>query len=189
MKITKPEYRLPEIFAQAFHDSFMTSANKPLLITGIDKASGEKLDYVVKLKAAERMSNEASMRELLPCLISLELELPVVEPAIIEISQQFVETLKGNYSWQPASKSLGFNFGSLNLRDHKTLIINQPLIHRQLIHAQNAFAFDMFIQNSDRTINKPNVLTSGNDLVILDHEIAFGFIFAPFLTSKIWEIR
>lgn len=129
------------------------------------------------------------MRELLACFISMEFNLPVIQPAIIEITPEFVDTLKGNDSWQPANKSLGYNFGSLNLTDHKTLIINQPLNNHQLIHAQNAFVFDIFIQNSDRTTNKPNILTNGNDLVILDHEIAFGFIFAPFLTSKIWEMR
>lgn len=189
MKITAIDYKLPEVFAQGFYESFLTSANKPILITGVNKESGEKLDYVVKLKAAERMSNEASMRELLACFISMEFELPVIQPAIVEITPEFVETLKGNDSWQPATKSLGYNFGSLNLTDHKTLIINQPLNNHQLLHAQNAFVFDMFIQNSDRTIIKPNVLTNGNDLVMLDHEIAFGFIFSPFLTSKIWEMH
>ncbi len=188
MKITDNGYKLPKVFAQLFHSNFNTSANKPLLITGINKESGEKLDYVVKLKAAERMSNEASMRELLACFISMEFDLPVIQPAIVEITPEFVETLKANDSWQPANKSLGNNFGSLNLTDHKILIINQPLNNHQLLHAQNAFFFDMFIQNSDRTTNKPNVLTNGNDLVILDHEIAFGFIFPPSLTIKIWEM-
>lgn len=189
MKITDVDYKLPEVYAQWFHENFLTSANKPLLITGVNKESGEKQDYVVKLKAAERMSNEASMRELLACFISMEFELPVIQPAIVEITPEFVETLQGNDSWLPASKSLGYNFGSINLTDYKTLIINQPLNNHQLLHAQNAFVFDMFIQNSDRTVNKPNVLTNGNDLVILDHEIAFGFIFAPFFTSKIWEMQ
>lgn len=59
MKITEFDYKLPEVFALAFHENFLTSANKPLLITGVNKESGNKLDYVVKLKAAERMSNEA----------------------------------------------------------------------------------------------------------------------------------
>ncbi|MBL7701519.1 MAG: hypothetical protein JNM14_04680 [Ferruginibacter sp.] len=189
MKITDINYRLPEIFAQGFHESFTTSANKPLLITGVDKTTGEQTDCVVKLKAAERMSNEASMRELLACFISMELDLPIVTPAVVEITPQFVETLRGNDSWQPANKSLGYNFGSINITDHKTLIINQPLNNHQLTHAQNTFAFDMFIQNSDRTNNKPNVLTNGNDIIMLDHEIAFGFVFAPFLPSKIWEMQ
>ena len=54
--------------------------------------------------------------------------------------------------------------------------------------AQDIFAFDMFIQNSDRTNNKPNLLTNGLEIIILDHEIAFGFVFAPFLTSDIWDM-
>ncbi len=55
--------------------------------------------------------------------------------------------------------------------------------------AQDIFAFDMFIQNPDRTKNKPNLLMEGNNMIILDHEIAFGFVFAPFITANLWEMK
>ncbi len=187
-KITDKDYRLPEIYAQRFNDELPNSANKPIVISGVDKSTGEKGDYVVKFRKADRMSEEASMRELLASFIAMEMEIPVVEPAIIEIGENFVELLKGNDSWAVASKSLGYNYGSKYLKEYSTLILNKPLNNHQLPYAQNAFAFDMFIQNSDRTIIKPNLLTNGEDIIILDHEIAFGFIFASFLTANIWEM-
>jgi len=45
--------------------------------------------------------------------------------------------------------------------------------------AQNIFAFDLLIQNNDRRYEKPNMLTDGNDLIMLDHELAFGFHLVP----------
>ncbi len=135
------------------------------------------------------MSSEASMRELLASFIAMEMDIPVVEPAIIEISIGFVDLLRGNDFWMVANQSLGRNYGSKYIREHSTLLANKSLNNHQLPIAQDIFAFDMFIQNPDRTINKPNLLSDGNDLVILDHEIAFGFIFTPFISANIWEMK
>lgn len=188
-KITDHDFRLPHVYAQRYNDHFQSSANKPLLVSGVDTFSGEKGDYVVKFRRAERMSDEASMRELLASFIAMQMEFPVVEPAIIEIDENFAELLRGTDSWAVASRSVGFNYGSNYIKAYNTLLLNKPLNELQLPYAQDALAFDLFIQNSDRTNNKPNLLTDGKEIVILDHEIAFGFIFAPFLTHRIWEMK
>lgn len=188
-KITDPDYQLPDVYAQRFSESFMASANKPLLISGIDRNTNEKGDYVVKLMRAQRMSEEASMRELLASFIAMEMEISVVEPAIVEIDQGFLEVLKGNDAWAIAGKSLGYNYGSSYIKEHSTLVLQKGLNNKQLPFAQDVFAFDMFIQNTDRTNTKPNLLTNGEEITILDHEIAFGFIFASFLPYRIWEMK
>lgn len=188
-KITDKNYRLPIVYAQRFNSNLPNSANKPIVISGTDKNNGQKGDYVVKFRKAERMSEEASMRELLASFIAMEMEIPVVEPAIIQIEENFVETLKGNDSWKAANNSIGDNYGSRYIKEYVTILLNKGLNNHQLPYAQDAFAFDMFIQNSDRTNNKPNLLTNGDEIVILDHEIAFGFIFAPFVTPNIWEMK
>lgn len=188
-RITNAGYRLPVVFAQRLDGKFGNSANQPLLISGVDKMTAEKGSYAIKLKAAPRMSEEASMRELLASFLAMEMGIPVVEPVIIEITSEFVELLKGSPSWAVGNKSLGYNYGSRYIRDYSILLLNKPLTDHQLPLAQDALAFDIFIQNSDRTNEKPNMLTDGRNLVILDHEIAFGFIFAPFLTPNIWEMQ
>jgi hypothetical protein len=187
-KITDKDYQLPEVYAQRVNDNFPNSANKPLLVSGIDKATNEKGDYVVKFRKAERMSEEASMRELLASFIAMQMEIPVTEPVIVEIDSNFLDILKGNDSWLVASKSIGYNYGSKYIKEYSTIVLNKGLNNHQLPYAQDAFAFDMFIQNSDRTNNKPNLLTNGEDIIILDHEIAFGFVFAPFVTANIWDM-
>lgn len=187
-KITDNDYQLPEVYAQRVNDNFPNSANKPILISGIEKSTNQKGDYVVKFRKAETMSEEASMRELLASFIAMQMELPVVEPVIVNIDKNFLEILKGNDSWAVASKSIGYNYGSKYIKGYSTIVLNKYLNNHQLPYAQDALAFDVFIQNYDRTNNKPNLLTNGDNIIILDHEKAFGFIFPPFFTANIWEM-
>jgi hypothetical protein len=191
IKITDADYRLPIIQALVPLDTFETSANKPILISGVDADNGERGEYVVKFKRAERMSEEACMRELLASFIALQMEIPVVMPAIVNIIPPFVETLKGKDIYSVAAKSLGYNYGSDYIRTHSTIPTNQSLNNHQLEFAQTIFCFDVFIQNTDRTQNKPNMITDGKEIVILDHEIAFGFVFdfAFAQNPQAWVIR
>ena len=76
-KITDEGYILPTIEALSPHELFQTGANKPLLITGVD-ILGNKGDYVVKFRGAERMSNDAFLRELLAAFLAMQMEIPVV---------------------------------------------------------------------------------------------------------------
>jgi hypothetical protein len=80
--IRDPKYRLPVIEPLQKHKIFANSANKPVLIRGIDTCTGEKNDYVVKLTRAERMSESAAMREVLAAFIAMEFDLPVALPLL-----------------------------------------------------------------------------------------------------------
>jgi hypothetical protein len=44
--------------------------------------------------------------------------------------------------------------------------------------AADIFAFDLIIQNPDRRKDKPNLLRKGDELFIIDHEMAFSFLYA-----------
>ena len=187
-KITEENYTLPIIEALSPHESFESGANKPLLITGAD-VNGRKGDYVVKFRGAARMSNEACMRELLAAFIAAQMGIRVVSPVIVNISQNFVELLIGNDAWQYANKSLGFNYGSEYIKKYSTILPTQDLNNHQLQYAQTIFAFDVAIQNPDRTNEKPNMITDGTEIVIYDHELAFSFVLDIFTNPKPWEIR
>ena len=188
IKITDQNYTLPIVEALGPIKEFDSGANKPLLIIGVDE-NGTKGDYVVKFRGAERMSNEAFMRELLAAFIAMQMEIPVVNPAIVNISHDFVDLLKGNSAWQYANASIGYNYSSEYLKDYLIMPVNQVLNNHQLNYAQTIFAFDILIQNSDRRVEKPNMLTNGNEIIILDHELAFGFIFDIIKDTNPWIIK
>src|SRR5690606_3498170 len=150
----------------------------PLVVTAVDTQSGVRGDYVVKLNASERMHEQARLRELVAAFMAIELDIPVVVPAVIDVGADFVETLQGKAFYGKASRSLGYNVGSEYLKNMPTLDNHIPLSEAQKANGQHIFAFDVLIENVDRNFEKPNMLTDGNRLVILDHELAFGFAFA-----------
>jgi hypothetical protein len=186
--ITEPDYKIPIIEALTPHRFFESGANKPLLITGVD-SDGKKGDYVVKFKGAGRMSNEACMRELLASFIASQMGIRIVSPVIVNISKHFIDLLIGNEAWEYANKSLDFNYGSDYLEKYMTMLPTQDLNNNQLRYAQTIFAFDLIIQNPDRTNEKPNMITDGTEIVIYDHELAFSFVMDIFPNLKPWEIR
>lgn len=190
-KIADADYYLPLISPLRFNDEYLNSANRPVLITGVDVLSGAKNDYIVKFRGAPRMSVEASERELLGCFIAMQMEIPVVSPAIMEIDESFADSLIGRDCHSVAHNSLGKNFASKNLREFITLAVDQPLNPHQIDCAKEIIAFDVFISNTDRTYQKPNMLTDGQTIVILDHEIAFSFILQlPFARNPTpWLLR
>jgi hypothetical protein len=187
-------YKLPIIEPLQKHQVFPNSANKPLLITGVDIDTGLKGDYVVKLMKAERMSEAAAMRELLAAFIAMELDLLVTLPAVINISLDFVNLLQGETEYRVAQQSLGYNFGTKYVDRFQAFAVNQTLPKTLIESALEIFAFDVFIQNVDRSHEapkKPNLLTNGKELLIFDHEVAFGFVFelAFNRNKEPWKIR
>lgn len=195
MSIKDPTYRLPVIEPLQKHKTFASSANKPILIRGIDIDTGEKNDYVVKLTRAERMSESAAMREVVAAFIAMDLELPVAMPAVIRLSNESVSILKDDPELHRiAEKSIGHNFGTLYVDNFQVLATHQHVPNTLLDSGMDIFAFDIFVQNTDRSHEppkKPNILTNGKELLIFDHELAFGFVFELSFNrnTEPWVIR
>jgi hypothetical protein len=177
MLIKDPNYQLPVIHAQNPYNVFYSGTNTPLVIRGVNEYSNQKMDAVVKFQAAERMSPEANMRELLAAFIAKEWDLSVVEPALIYVAEPFVKLLKGRSVYSIASKSMGLNVGSILERGKRPISIFEPLTEEQKKQAKQIFCFDAFISNPDRSMEKPNMMTDGEVITIFDHEIAFSFVF------------
>jgi hypothetical protein len=189
-KITDYDYSLPVIEAQDEYKTLSGGRNKPLLFRGVCQNTYKKGDYVVKFRNSKEMSNEASARELLASFIALQLELLIPPPVLVNISYGFVQTIKGKDSYIDANNSIGVNFGCKFIPGNIDVIHNQVLTENQRNQANQIFPFDVFISNSDRRNDKPNLLMddSGN-IFIFDHELAFGFVFDIFKNKTPWEFR
>ncbi len=186
MKITDTKYRLPYIEALSSFGLMDSGTTEPMAVWGVDKITGERGKFVVKFIGSSRMSAKSSCREMLGCWMAKELEIPVVEPVIVNISEEFVSTILGQRGYQSALKSIGFNFGSLYEEGFVEFPQNNFILSNALIEqAKMVFMFDMFIGNADRGAGKPNILSDGESLLILDHELAFSFAdILPFLRNK-----
>lgn len=186
MKITDANYFLRYIEALQGIRSFGSGTTEPMLIRGVCTTTGEKADYVVKFVHSPRMSIEASGRELIASFMAMELELNIPEPAIINVTAPFVETLRGKQGFRAAANSIGNNFGCRYIEGFMELLWNQKLSAGQVDQARKIFAFDTLITNSDRRTDKPNLLSDGEKIIIFDHELAFGFVFDIIANRTPW---
>lgn len=189
LNITDNKYSLPVIFAIEGIKVFGTGTTQPMLIRGIDEKTNEKGEYVIKFKSGPRMTPESSCREFIAACIGKELNLNVVEPVIINVTEDFVKTLLGKEGYKNALNSLGINFGSKHEPGYWEFTKNQLLTDKQIKEAQRIFAFDIFISNPDRRLDKPNMLTNGENVLIFDHELAFDFVLQLFKNKTPWQLR
>lgn len=132
------------------------------------------------------MSIESSCRELIAAFIARELELNVADPAIIDITPEFTETLIGKDGYKFASNSIGINFGCKYFTGYWEFVKGQKLIENQFEAAEKIYAFDIFIANPDRRVDKQNMLTEGREILIFDHELAFSFVMDIIKNPKPW---
>ncbi len=135
------------------------------------------------------MTINACARELLAAFIAKQWGIRVVEPVLMDISLPFAELQQGEPHYQRVKSSIGLNYGSIYVPGHETIPVNQSLSPTELPQAQHIFLFDLFIQNGDRRIEKPNLMANGQELVIYDHELAFGFTMDIFKNACPYELR
>jgi len=188
-RITDPDYRLPRLTTLRYHDTFTGGANLPGLVTARDQRTRESVECVVKFRGAERMSPEAYSRELLAAFIAKEWGIRVVEPVLVDVIPEFVGSQRGKPHYQVLLQSVGLNYGSVYVSGYETIPVHQPLTDSELPQAQQIVASDLFIQNPDRNVIKPNLMSNGRELVIYDHELAFGFVQDIFKNPRPYELR
>jgi len=176
LKLTNPDYFLPIVEALEANKILSSGRTRPMIVRGVCRQTGIKGEYVVKLKGSDQMWEGSSLNEILASFIALELNFQVPEPVVINISEEFLETMKNRHdNFMIATKSLGFNFGSALKDGFQEVLPNQTLNAELKAKLCEMFALDVLLGNTDRRKGKPNFLTNGKDLLIFDHELAFSF--------------
>lgn len=139
---------------------------------------GERQPYVVKLFRSEEIDREHTVaREVFGSLLANEFELTVPEPALINFSKAFIDTLPLEVKEIASFKDHRLKFGCKYCDNTQLLDADLPPNHLPKIahEAATIFAFDTLINNKDRGRVKTNILISISDdnYYIFDHERAF----------------
>jgi hypothetical protein len=165
------------VTAVEFRQELTGGTTRPLVLT-CEEADSQRQDYAVKLKTT-RCGVYGLCCELVCSHLATLLGIEAVEPAIVDVTAEFVETVPIEGVRNRLRESLGSNFGTGFLTGGYSIWPHsKPLSAALRIPACEILGFDVFIQNSDRRPEKPNVLWKENEIVVLDHELAFPF---PFL--------
>ncbi len=85
--------------------------------------------------------------------------------------------------------SVGLNFGSQLLSGgFRNWPVDQPVPLSMRQAASEVFAFDALIQNPDRRYNNPNLLSRDDQIFVIDHDLAFSFLYALGTQSAPWVL-
>ena len=110
--------------------------------------------------------------------------LVVLEPALTELIANTDESKA-----KMVRGSAGLNFGTQLLIGFSTWPVDKQIPEAMRQAAINIFAFDALLQNPDRRHGNPNLLTSGDTIMVFDHEVAFSFLLDLFPSPRPWELN
>lgn len=154
---------------------------------------GQTAEYVVK--PASQLGARV-VCEALAALVGQQLGLPIPRIAAVEIEPRLVSVIPDPSAREKFTGKQQLHFGSLfQSGGYQTIPVGMRLPGPLMDMAIKIFAFDMLIQNPDRTNTvgrgKPNALCDGEQLIIFDHELAFSFLatIGSDVVPPPWELR
>lgn len=148
-------------------------------------------DFVVKFR---HKMGRFILCEFVSSVLGIRLGLHVPQVAIVEIDNRLSEYISDTDLSNALISDPGPHFGSMLVSgQYKVPLPGMPLPERLIPQAIDLFAFDMLIQNPDRTFyrdrGKPNLLTDDQRLVVIDHDLSFSFLATIEETPKPWKLR
>ena len=167
---------VPRVQATLVLHPLSSGRTKPCVMLCRDEA-GNDVEVVVKWRAGLDLKETGLVCELMAALLADDLDLLVPKPFIVEIETGFHRSITRPDIAELAEHSIGLNFGSRRLpagvgtwpKDKPVPVMLRPL-------AAEILAFDVLTQNPDRRRDNPNLLWSGEDVFLCDHEQAFSFL-------------
>lgn len=159
---------------------FKTSGRTSPALVACDLPGGGEVECVVKLRGHKEWAPHQPICEIVASLLAMDLGLPVAEPMLVEITSNFARM--GIPANRPDARSrcenaLGLSFASKHLPAGFSLNpAGKPPTPKLLQSFADLYAFDGLIQNADRAPHNPNCLIKGDELGIIDHDQAFGFM-------------
>lgn len=150
-------------------------STKPLLITALNESNRE-VPYVMKTYKKENIEeNYTIAKEILITELAKKFDLPVPEYGLIKVNNS---QLSKFYTLEEINKlDNGYKFCTEYIEG--TLIANNELNKKLLDNYDYSklFAFDTLMMNSDRGgfNNKPNLLLTDGQMLLIDHEQSLPF--------------
>jgi hypothetical protein len=149
---------------------------KPWLI--IVNENGSLSQYVVKMFTQNDNDNNFSLlNEVAGNVLAQEFGIKVPKAALIEFDDDFINTI-GDPELEEiflyTDERLKFATKLLNPSyEYSPNIFNRQQL-RSYLEIDSIFAFDVLIQNGDRTTGKPNLLFFNKEGYLIDHELGFN---------------
>lgn len=151
-----------------------TGATRPALI-GFGGAGDTQIEVVAKFSAGCDVGAGGLVAEAVASMLAADLGLPTPQAYLVKISPAFIEAITDPDTKALASRSVPICFGSRRLPQGVRPWIKGPdsIPAGSFGLAADIFAFDVLIDNVDRRLQNSNLLLTGSQMWIYDHERAF----------------
>jgi hypothetical protein len=128
-------------------------------------------------------------KEVYASFIAQELEIDVPEPALIRITDAFLETLEEDKRERILGLRQRLFFGCKFYEGYASLGTGLDPKKFHNIQQDTIFAYDVLIRNFDRKKNKPNLLVSGAHCLCIDHDRSLDIqkTFGQYLDLRLWD--
>jgi hypothetical protein len=145
------------------------------LMVNCEKPDGSVVSVVAKFSDFCDQREVHLAREIVGACLAGDLGLPVPEPMLIEIPAGWSDIVPDPSLRARVAASSPIAFGSTLMTGGFSAWTPDTRIKEAMYDTAAAvFAFDAIIQNPDRRTTNPNCLVRGEDIRIIDHELAFA---------------
>lgn len=165
---------LERVSAVEFVRKAKNGRTRPLILV-CEKRNGELVEVFCKLSNGCDEHEISLMREMLGACLAADLGLPVPEPFFVDLNDDFIASVPDIETANRMRHSSPVGFGSRIVSNQYGVWIDGSAISDVLLQlAASVFLFDGIVQNPDRRVGNSNCLVRGDDIRIIDHELAFS---------------
>ncbi|MDC8013869.1 HipA family kinase [Tahibacter soli] len=175
------------VHAERFDHQAAHGRTEPLFLS-CRRASGESIDVVAKFTWAH-CTRGGLTREVIASLLLQDLGIPAATPLLVEFDDFLADSLQLIGQPQLAARvrsSVTPAYGSKVLGTGYALCTEDSATGSLGRQAADAWAFDQLILNPDRRPTKPNCLTNGMQIALIDHELALDVVGIGILVPAPW---
>lgn len=162
--------------ATGFERSMTSGSSQPALFRCEDD-EGHSSDYVVKFRSNIFRQQHGILYEAVTAQLAEHFGIKTPSPALVTMDRPLAIALSFNPTISSIiNRNTGINYGSRFMPGYSTWPQYRSVPHGLRRAATNLLAFDALIDNGDRVIDNPNLLSNSKDIVAIDHELAFQFL-------------
>lgn len=155
--------------------------NRPMIVSV--EVAGEEVEAYVKPSHWKEMGIIGMANEVFAACIASHLGLPVCEPLLVELEDDFIEAVSCDDLRAALNRGSRLAFGSVAAGSGWRKWRDEDLVTTNMRPTAEAiFVFDALCENNDRTSgSNPNILVRSDALRVIDHEMAMrvGLLITP----------
>lgn len=150
-----------------------TGRTRPLVLR-CNTDEDDPVELFCKISARCDQSTANLVREVIAAALARDLGLPVPDAFLVEIPRDVARSIPDQQITSDIERSSPIAFGSVRVPNQFSVWKQKSRITRKFREmALAVFVFDVLIYNVDRKTDNPNCLTKGNQIYLIDHELAF----------------